>query len=206
MNLLKKTIKDRKYAEEVSKQLYQSLEELKELSLLYYDNAKIQYQKIKEYVVNSIKKIDDLIEKSSEVTYKVINDKYQEYKDNFIKINQEKNEENEVESLSYNDIFKNENYNIQIKMNKIKLNNVFYYDIVFEKDGELLKPKIIGNSSIKDKPLSLVVDYSLKMGGSKCIDIGKEITVNFNDYISNINIDFDSSSIETKINKKNIHI
>jgi len=106
MSLLKKTIKDRKYAEEVQKQLYQSFEELKELNLLYYDNAKIQYQKIKEYVVNSIKKIDDLIGKSSEVTYKVINDKYQEYKDNFIKINQQENEEKNIESLTYNKVFK----------------------------------------------------------------------------------------------------
>jgi len=74
-------------------------------------------------------------------------------------------------------------------MNKVKLNNKLYYDIIFEKDGELIIPKIIGNSSIEDKPLSFVVDF-----------LGKEITVNLNDYISNINLDFNSSSIEIKIN------
>jgi len=74
-------------------------------------------------------------------------------------------------------------------MNKVKLNNKLYYDIIFEKDGELIIPKIIGNSSIEDKPLSFVVDF-----------LGKEITVNLNDYISNVNLDFNSSSIEIKIN------
>ena len=60
-------------------------------------------------------------------------------------------------------------------------------------------PKLKGKSINKNRPMSFTVDFSYKLG--RCINKGKEMIINLNNISSNIDIDFDSSSIQTKIIK-----
>jgi len=92
--ITKISIKKRKYTEETSNELNKILDDLKEISILYYDKFKENYDKTKEYIEDSILKIDKLIEKVSNITNSAINDKFQEIMDNFHNIS-EKNETNE---------------------------------------------------------------------------------------------------------------
>ena len=191
-------IKNRKYTEEISKKLYEKLENLKELSISYYNKVKIKYDKIKQYIEDSVINIDKLIEKSSDITYNVIKNKYEEIKNNFKQISSTNNkiENNDnIEVLNLKIIESSANYQAQIKIPEILVDNEFFFDIIF-KDG---KYKLKGKSINDDRPRSIVIDFSLKT--ETCIKIGKEMTVHLNNISSIVDLEFDSSSLETKINK-----
>ena len=143
--------------------------------------------------------IDKLIEKSSNVTYKVIENKYKEIKDNFKKINSANNKTQNNNNIELMNLLKLEsitNYQAQIKIYDIIVNNEFSFDIIFE-DG---KYKLKGKSINNDRPRSIVIDFSLKT--EKCIKIGKEMTIKLNNISSIVDLEFDSSSLETNITKK----
>jgi hypothetical protein len=192
-------INNRKYMEDTSMKLYQNLEKLKELSISYYNKVKIKYDEIKQYIKDSVIMIDKLIEKSSNVTYKVIENKYKEIKDNFKKINSANNKTQNNNNIEVMNLLKLEsitNYQAQIKIYDIIVNNEFSFDIIFE-DG---KYKLKGKSINNDRPRSIVIDFSLKT--EKCIKIGKEMTIKLNNISSIVDLEFDSSSLETNITKK----
>ena len=192
------SINENAYTEEINEQLYKNLDELKELSLEYYDKVKINYENLEQYVVNSINKINTLMEKANEVTYDTINNKYKEIKKKFTPVSNKTEEAISVDPIPYEEIVDINNYHTEIKMNRLDVNQEFSFDIITQ-DGELSASKIIAKSTIGDKPTSLVIDYSSKIG--KCINKGKEMTVNLNDISSSIEVEFDTRSIETQITK-----
>ena len=192
----KNLIKNRKYTEEISTKLFENLEELKELSISYYNKTIIKYDKIKDYIEDSIINIDKLIEKCSDITYNITNDKYEEIKNNFKKINNKIKNKDTIDVINLKKIESNINYQAQIKINEILVNNEFLFDIIFE-DG---KYKLKGKSINDDNPRSIVIDFSFK--NEKCIKMGKEMTINLNNISSNVELEFDSGSLETIITKK----
>ena len=174
-------------------QLYQSLDELKSLSISYYNKVKLNYDKIKEYIENSILTIDKLIDKSSNVTYKIINGKYQEIKDNYNSVNETNEKEGEIDDFSYSQQDGDKHYKVKVKINQFLYNNNFNFDINF-KDG------LVGKSINQNRPKSFVVDFSMKVG--QCIEKGKKMTVLLNNVSSIIDINFNANSTETIITKK----
>jgi hypothetical protein len=188
----KNAIKDRKYTEEISKNLYQRLEELKELSISYYNKVKIKYDKIKEYLEDSIIKIDELIEKSSNITYTTINDKYKEIKNNFKQINNKIVNSDKIEPITNS----SQNSQIEIVISEMILNNEFLFDIILEDS----KYKLKGQSINKNRPKSIFIHFSSII--DSCPYKEKEMTINLNNISSIVDLEFDSSSLKTFITKK----
>ena len=175
-------------------ELYQSLDELKNISISYYNKVKLNYDKIKEYVENSILTIDKLINQSNDITYKIIYDKYQEIKDNYNSINEKNENEGEIDdSFIYSQKDGDKFYKIEVTINKFLYENNFNFDIN-SKDG------LVGKSVNQNRPKSFVVDFSTKIG--KCIEKGKKMNVVLNNVSSIIDINFNASSTETIITKK----
>ena len=188
----KNTIKKQSYTEEENEELYQSLEELKDLSISYYNKVKINYDKIKENIEKSILNIDKFIQKSYDITNNTIYDKYKEISNNYNAINNKINKEEKKETTTYN----NDEYQVQIKINDFLYNNEFIFYTKMEGESQQFKGKSIN----KNRPKSFVVDFSSKFG--KCIMKGKEITVNLNDVYSILNIDYNISSAEANLIKE----
>ena len=196
-----KYIGDRQYTEDLSQQLYNNLDDLKELSLNYYNKVKSDYDKIQNYIKNSISTINNLIEKAIEVTYDTINNKYQEIKDKFNPVNDIKSGNIPVDPFFYNETIEFNDYKAEIRMRNYLVNNEISFNISVQ-NGEISTPKIIAKSIIKDKPIALEIDYSSFTIGKNCINKGKNMNFNLNNISSSIEIVFDSSSIETEITKK----
>jgi hypothetical protein len=194
--IIKNSIKNKNFTEEISTKLYKKLEELKEHSISYYNNSKIKYDEVKNYIKDSMINIDNLIEKSSNITYQVINDKYKEIKNNFKQINNKNNKNDKIEPIIKSKTESNINYQIQITFNEMIINNEFFFDIILE-DG---KYKLKGQLINKNRPRSFVVDFSKKKG--KCLFERKEMTINLNDISSIVDLEFDSSSLKTFITRK----
>ena len=189
----KVSIKKRKYTEEINEELYTNLDKLKEISILYYDKFKENYDRAKEYIEDSILKIDKLIEKSSIITNDTINDKFEGIKEEYHLVNNTIDKD-ESKDINLREI--NGKYQFHLIINEIKRNNKFYFDILLE-DGTY---KLKGRSVNENRPKKFVIDYSSKIG--TCIEKGEEYTVNLNKISSIIDLEFDSSSLVTSIIKR----
>ena len=186
------------YSKEVNLELVKSLNELKNLSFSYYDKIKIKYDKIKDYIKDSILRIDEQLEESYNITEYVINFKYQEIKDNFNQINDttENSEKFETYRLREYDIDGEDSaYEVEINMNNMIKKNEFLFDIIFD-DG---KYKLIGQTINGNKPQSLNITFSSKQ--YKCKTNIKEMILDLNNITSKIDLEYDSSSLNTLIAK-----
>ena len=186
------SIKKRKYTENVSTELNKNLDDLKEISISYYNEYKKNYDKVKEYIQDSILKIDKLIEECSILTNKTINSKYEEIMNNYNKINDTNNktQKNDMTIIELDKMSQ-----LKITLKGLILKNEFLFYKVFE-DG---KYKIKGKSINKNRPKQIIIDHSTKVGD--CISDGKTITINLNNISSIIDLEFDSNSLVTLITK-----
>ena len=191
--ITKISITKRKYTEEITIELNKILDELKEISILYYDKFKKNYNKAKEYIEDSILKIDKLIEKSSNITNNAINDKFQEIKKNYHTIN-DNNENNQENHINLVDSFGK--YQIHIKIDEIIKKNKFYFEIINENGIYKLK----GQSINGNRPKSFSIDYSSKVG--ICVEKGKELTIRLDNISSIVDLEFDSSLLVASIIKR----
>ena len=191
--ITKISITKRKYTEEITIELNKILDELKEISILYYDKYKENYNKTKEYIEDSILKIDKLIEKSSNITNNAINDKFQEIKKNYHTIN-DNNEKNLANQINL--VESNGKYKVHIKIDEIIKKNKFYFEIINENGIYKLK----GQSINGNRPKSFSIDYSSKVG--ICVEKGKELTIRLDNISSIVDLEFDSSLLVASIIKR----
>ena len=89
-----------------------------------------------------------------------------------------------------------ESSQILIKIDEIIHKYKFNFEIILENGIYKLK----GQSINENRPKSLVIDYSSKVG--KCVADGKKLTISLNNISSIVDLEFDSSSLVTSIIKK----
>ena len=187
------------------------LDKLYNISMNYYTQANITYYKMKSTIIKSIFSIDELIQKSKNITVDTITKKYIKIKNNFSPIKMKINKTEESINLkSYNLMTQENNFRIDNKMINYNIGIDFTLDIIFE-NNDLKKPKIFGKIINNNKPQKYLIDYYSTF--CKCGRFGKNIEVTFNnisfstDMIFdgtlnilqiNINSDFDAYLITTK--------
>ena len=180
--------------EELSLKLYQ----LKSHSLNYYYKANSLYNELKNYTLNKINLINELIEKCSEITYETISNKTFFYKDEFNPVNKQIVEEKEsivVDKFSHK-AGEDLSYNVETKVEKFLVDNEFMLDVLLE--GELKKPKVIGKIINKNIPKTFQIKF-YSQSGQICGKIGREITVDFNNITLSSDIVFNSGLNKAKI-------
>ena len=185
------SINKRKYTENVKTELNNNLDELRNMSISYYNEYKKNYDRAKKYIQDSIVNISKLIEECSIITNNTIKIKYEEIMEGFNKINN-------TDSFNGDDIKiieNNKNSKLEINLKGLIQENKFLFYIVFE-DGTY---KLKGKSINKNRPKQIIIDHSTKVGD--CISDGKTMTINLNNISSIIDLEFDSNSLETLITK-----
>ena len=174
------------------------LNELNILSNKYYIQANSSFIELKDFIVKSIYEIDNLIEKSENITSEGISKKYIEIKESFIPFEKYINETNILEFIpDFNEINGNDNINIKTKIENYSIINEFKLDIIFEED-KIKKPKVIGKIYNKIVPKIFEIKYSKKFG--ECRELSGLITPKFNNISLDSNINFDAGSGDAKFN------
>ena len=85
---------------------------------------------------------------------------------------------------------------ILIKIDEIIHKYKFNFEIILENGIYKLKGKSIN----ENRPKSMIIDYSSKVG--KCVADGKKLTISLNNISSIVDLEFDSGSLVTSIIKK----
>ena len=165
------------------------LDKLYNISMNYYTQANITYYKMKNSIIKSIFSIDELIQKSKNITLDTITQKYIEIKNTFSPIKKQINKtEDSINLQNYDLTTKENNFKIDNKMLNYNIGNEFTLDIIFE-NNDLKKPKIIGKIINKNRPKQYLIDFYSPFG--KCGKIGRNIEVTFNNISFFTDIIFD---------------
>ena len=191
-NLIKKN--DDNY-EELSIKLY----ELHSLSLDYYDKANSTYNELKEFIKNRIKLINELIEKCSNITYKVLSNKYIDIKNDFNPVKKIMKEEEETVAVDKFNLKAGTDlsYTIETRVEKFLVDNEFILDIIFDEESK--NPKIIGKVINKNKPKKFEINF-YSQNGQSCGKIGRKISTDFNNITLLSDIDYTSGLSYATIN------
>ena len=159
------------------------------------------YHNTKDLIFGSIDKINELIEKCINTTFKTLADKYIEIKDNFHSIvYRNKNEEKEINIDDYRERIDNNIYTIKSKIENYIIDNKIKLDIIFE-EGDFKKPKIVGILINKNRPKNLEIDIYLSYG-QNCGKIGRKIIAEMNDISFSVYFNFDLTSNKAIFNTK----
>ena len=199
--LSKDIIKNLKYNKTTNEKLNQDLDELKNDIINYYISINSSYYQTKEYIKNYFIQVNDLIDDCANITYKEINKKYFEIKNNFNSIKNKKIEEKLIEIDNHNENVDEMKYIIKTKIDKYLIENEISLDIVFEEgeEGDIIIPKIIGKIINNNHPKKMVIDFYSNYG-QNCQIKGRKMTINFNNISFISDFIFDSSLNNVTIN------
>ena len=192
-----KRITDNDYEEDILNSLNEKLEYLKTTSLDYYTKIKESYDKVKNYLIESINNINDGLNECANITYSTFAEKYKSISDKVESVNNEVteitegSEENTYVVGSQNQIT-TVNYTIVDMTKKTK----FQYNFEFE-DSDIKKPKAKVIITNQNKPKKLNLDLSRNLIG--CGRIVEAVEVEVNDVNYSMDIDFSTQSTDINV-------
>ena len=189
LNLIKKN----NYEEEIHKLLVQKLDDLKDMTLNYYNNISINFNTLKSFLNNSINDIDNNLNKCANITYITFAEKYDNISKNVESINKE-NEQNEGEIKNQISV-PNQNNNIDVDyiIPNLFKKAKFKFELIFE--GTEVKKPIVKISVINEsKPKQINIEINEPQ--NNCGKIIEKVEAIFKDVNSTLNIDFFTNSTE----------
>ena len=172
-----KIIKDNNYVEEISNELMTELINLKNFTLDYYTSINERFNDIKIFLKTSINDIYNNINKCANLTYVTFSEKYEELS-KVEEINSKKN--NTLGEISDSIIVGSQNKltNVNYSIPEISQKTQFKFNVIFEEEGEVKKPKVIVSIINESKPKLL--DIKFISPGNEAGDIIEKINVELN--------------------------
>ena len=166
------------------------LDELNQLSSEYYSQTQSIYDNMKNQIINNIIGINDLIQTCEKVTSDIISNKYIAIKNNFNKIEENKNTEKKTINIPEYKFNQTDNYfTVETKVENYLVDNKFILDLI--ENEETKTYKVIGRVVNNIKPKIFDIDFYSTTGQNN--KLGRKINVIFNNISSYTDIIFDSS-------------
>ena len=188
---------------ENSEDMDDKLNELNSYSLHYYKKVNSSYHKTKELIIESIGKMNELIENCTDITFKTMAKKYNEIKEEFNSFNHSKaNKMNESEIFvdDYNETIESNNYNVISSIKNYEIDDEMKLEIISE-EGEAKAPKIVGKFTNKNRPKNWEIDIYTNFGQS-CEKFGRKITAEMNNVSLSVDFEFDGGSNKASFNTR----
>ena len=165
------------------------LEELKNISLDYYNQSKNIYDIMKEQIIDNIIDLDDLLKSCEEITTETIKNAYIDIKNKFNKVEEsqnleKKNKEIEPYKNKQSDTF----FITETTVENYFIDNQFILDLLY--DEETKSYNVIGKVVNNIKPKKFEINFYSPIGQNE--KSGRKINVNFNKISSYSNITFNS--------------
>ena len=184
-------------------ELNEVLEELFQISNQYYSKANYSYYIVKELIINSIKQINNILEKCANATYDIIDEKYIEIKNDFKAVHEINNElKSKINIKDYNTRIENKQYVIKSQIDNYKQENEFMIDIKYEEDNKK-NSKVIGFVNNRNRPEEMIIDVYSRYGQDG--KFGRKMNIKLNDIMLNTNINFEVDSNNVLINTTYSH-
>ena len=165
------------------------LEELKDISLDYYNQSKDIFDIMKEQIIDNIIDLNELLKSCEEITSETIKNAYIDIKDKFNKVEESQNLEKEKIKI---EPYKNKQSDIffitETTVENYVIDNKFILDLLY--DEETKSYNVIGKVVNNIKPRKFNINFYSPIGQNE--KSGRKIDVNFNKISSYTNITFNS--------------
>ena len=187
-----KLIEDSNYEEENKNNFNDKLFYLKEKSLDYYNNINDSFYNLKQYLDNSIKNINQGINKCINITYETLIKEYKNISEKENPLNEEFSKNEEKRDLFDNFETEDNKYFISTELNKLEHYAKFNVELLFE-NNDYKNPKLVINIINKSRPKNMILDVYYLYGN--CAKKGIKIDSNFNEAVYKINSFYDTKSV-----------
>ena len=180
-------------------ELDDKLNELNSYSLQYYKKVNSSYHKTKELIIESIGKINELIENCTNITFRTMAKKYNKIKEDFNLFNHtdhKTDEKPEIVVDDYNETIESNNYIVLSNIKNYVIDNEIKLEIIYE-EGEI--PKIVGTFINKNRPKNWEIDIFSNFG-QRCEKFGRKITAEMYNVSLSVDFEFNGGSNEAKFN------
>ena len=197
-----KRIIDNDYEEEVFNELNNKLENLKSISLDYYQQINQSYYRVKNYLIESINGIWTDLNKCANITYNTFTDKYNSISNEVESFDKEESEISQ-EKIQNTYVVGNQNQIISVNYTIINMTKKtkFKYDLLFE-DAGIKKPFVKISINNENKPRKIYYELVKQLNG--CGRHVESLEIEANDLNYTMNVDFNTQSTDinlTAINK-----
>ena len=184
------------YADDVEIFLKAKLENLTNISQVYYSSINESYFNLKNYLNKSLTEINTLLNQCASITYKTINNEYENISKHTTNISQ-KYSSNDKKIPEQQYIKKTEHYPKRVTANILEFNEYaeFNFDLSFE-EGSLKKPKV--KARIVDKSYPKKAKFIVSSPFGNCGETINELNVEFNE--ANYTMDLDYIHEKNNIN------
>ena len=187
----KNLIINNKYEEETHNILIQNLDDLKNMTINYYNNISEIFIRLKNYLNDSINEIDNYLKECANTTYNTFGEKYinisKEVKS--FNIDDSKNEEDTQESISVPN--QNKIIDVNYTISGMKKNAKFQFDLIFE-DAEIKKPRVKLSIINQSKPNKFHFDLIEPI--NQCGKVIEKLDVPISNVNYTLNINFFTNS------------
>ena len=169
--------------------MVERLEELNRLSSDYYTIVKINYNTMKEQLINNIIEIDNLLSSCEKVTFDTVHKKYAEIKEEFNQIKDSQNvQKNEIYISPYKEQQTDNYFTVETKVENYMISNQLNLDIIYDNEDKI--PKVIAYLETNINPKKFNIDYYTLVEQSD--KLGRDITISFNNISSYTNFVYDA--------------
>ena len=179
-------VKNNGYDEETNKNITSRLNELNNSTLEYYNDIKISFHELKNYLQKSINDINVDLNQCANITYDTFAKKYENYTniENFDLINND-----DIEQILDSTILPNQGKitTVNYTLSKIKRDTHFVFNVDYEEDNGLKKPKVKLSIINKSKPGIIEIKFINEQEGEG--DLIERLNVE----IQNVNFTMDIS-------------
>ena len=185
-----------KYSDDIEIFLKAKLENLTNISQVYYSSINESYFNLKNYLNKSLTELNTLLNQCASITYKTMNNEYENISKHTTNISQKYSTNNKkISDKIYNK--KTEHYNRYATAKILDFNEYaeFRFNLSFE-EGSLKKPKV--KARIVDKSYPKKAKFIVSSPFGNCGETINELNVEFNE--ANYTMDLDYNHEKNNIN------
>jgi hypothetical protein len=188
----KRLIKVSNYEEDIDNDFNNKLDELKEITLNYYNKINEKYHNISQYLNESIEDIDVILNKCINTIYETLKNQYKKIVEEDSPIDEEDTKiEEELNEISNNFMIEKTRYFISANIKNLLHDTRFKYNLEFE-NNDYRKLKLFVSIINKSRPKIMEVDIFHFFG--HCGKKGFLIDTNINDVNYQMNLNYDTKS------------
>ena len=173
--------------------LIEKLDKLFNHSYNYYKDVNESFTSLRKYIEDSLKEIDNLINKCANITYNTFEDKYEEISNDCDSIDKELNDLDETKyTMNKTSISENTEYNITADITALRKKAKFKFSLKTEKEYKIKKAKVQAGIESGIKPENIKFEISSPFG--TCGKNYYKVEVDFGNVNYTTNLDFDTQS------------
>jgi hypothetical protein len=192
----KKIIEDSDDDEETINNYNNKLEDLKVMSMDYYNKVNESYYNIRQYLNESFTNIYDKINNCINKTYETLINEYKKLSEEEESINKEYSKKENSQEKKHSFEMEDKQYIIEAKITEMESYAQFTLDLLFE-NNNYRYPKLVANITNKSRPKKMNVKIEPRYD-----DCGKGTTIEaiFDDANYKMNLNFDTKSENINVN------